>query len=385
QPTVPSAPSNLTASVVSSSQINLAWTDNSNNEDGFKIERTSSSTAFVQIATVGAGVTSYQDANLTANTTYNYRVRAYNAAGDSGYSNTASATTQAAQPTVPNAPSNLIATAASTNQIDLSWQDNSANESGFKIERGAGSNPSSFSQIAVVSANVTSYSNTSLTVNTTYTYRVRAYNNNGNSGYSNTATATTLAQGAGLSAPSGLTATAVSNTQIDLRWTDNSSNEQGFKIERGTGSNPSSFSQIATVGANVTSYSNTALSAGSTYTYRVRAYSGSENSTYSNTATATTAASAAPNPPSNLTARAISNSRIDLTWTDNSNNESGFKIERGAGANPTSWSQIAVVSKDVTSYSNTSLVKNTTYSYRLRAYNQSNSEYSNMATATTLP
>src|SRR6185436_6439139 len=74
-------------------------------------------------------------------------------------------------------------------------------------------------------------------------------------------------------APSGLTATAVSSTQINLSWTDNANNESGFRIERKTGAG-GTYAEIATVGANVTSYSNTGLSAGTTYYYRVRAYNG---------------------------------------------------------------------------------------------------------------
>jgi len=87
--TPPKAPSNLTASAVSSSQINLSWTDNSSVEDGFKIEKKAG------FAIVGANITAYSDADLSAGTTYYYRVKAYNtAAGDSFYSNEASATTQ---------------------------------------------------------------------------------------------------------------------------------------------------------------------------------------------------------------------------------------------------------------------------------------------------
>lgn len=90
------APSNLTATAISSSQINLNWTDNSSAEDGFKIERRIEGGTFSQIATVGANVTTYSNTGLSANTTYYYRVRAYNTAGNSDYSTEASATTQAA-------------------------------------------------------------------------------------------------------------------------------------------------------------------------------------------------------------------------------------------------------------------------------------------------
>jgi hypothetical protein len=187
-PPAPSAPSSLTATAVSSSRIDLAWTDNSGNEDGFRIERSTDGTNFAEIATVGANATTYASTGLAASTTYHYRVRAYNAGGNSAYSNTASATTQAGA-TAPNAPSNLTATAVSRSQINLAWTDNSNNEDGFKVERST--NGSSFTQIATVGANVTSYASTGLQKNKTYYYRVRAYNASGDSAYSNTASART--------------------------------------------------------------------------------------------------------------------------------------------------------------------------------------------------
>ena len=188
----PAAPTNLSATAVSSSQINLTWTDSDNTEQGFKIERCSGTGCcdFAQIATVGANVTSYSNTGLTASTSYSYRVRAYNAAGDSGYSDSASAVTLAA-PTLPAAPTNLTATAVSKSQINLTWTDNATNEDGFRIERCKGSTCTNFALIATVGANVTSYSNTGLSSNTSYRYRVRSYNASGNSGYSNIAAATT--------------------------------------------------------------------------------------------------------------------------------------------------------------------------------------------------
>jgi hypothetical protein len=83
-------------------------------------------------------------------------------------------------------------------------------------------------------------------------------------------------------------ATAVSKTQIGLAWTDNASNESGFKIERYSGAHCTNFTQIATVGVNVRNYSNTGVKRNTTDQYRVRAFNGSGNSSYSNTAGGTT-------------------------------------------------------------------------------------------------
>ena len=89
----PAAPTNLTARAVSSSQINLSWTDHSNNETGFKVERARRGKSFREIATVGANVTTYADTGLNASTTYRYRVRAHNSGVNSAYSNIDSART----------------------------------------------------------------------------------------------------------------------------------------------------------------------------------------------------------------------------------------------------------------------------------------------------
>jgi hypothetical protein len=93
----PNAPNSLTAAAVSPTQIDLNWQDNSDNEDGFKIERKIEGGNYSQIAAVGANTTSYSDTGLTPEFTYFYRVRAFNAGGDSDYSNEASATTPPGQ------------------------------------------------------------------------------------------------------------------------------------------------------------------------------------------------------------------------------------------------------------------------------------------------
>lgn len=87
QSTTPNAPINLSVNTISGSEINLLWVHNSNNTDGFKLERKTGSNSYAQVATTNSGETNYTDTGLSASTIYKYRARAYNADGNSGYSN----------------------------------------------------------------------------------------------------------------------------------------------------------------------------------------------------------------------------------------------------------------------------------------------------------
>ena len=92
---VPIAPTNLTGSVISTSQVNLSWVDNATNEDGYKIERKSGSGSYAVVGSMGVNLTTFGDLGLSPNTTYTYRVYAYNSAGNSlQYSNEVTVTTQ---------------------------------------------------------------------------------------------------------------------------------------------------------------------------------------------------------------------------------------------------------------------------------------------------
>ena len=187
----PMAPGSPSASSASVSQINLRWTDNSNNESGFKIEgKTGSGGTYVEIHdTLQPDVTNYIDTGSEA-TTYFYRITAYNAQGNSMYSSEVNTTT------LPVAPSGLSATEQSSSRIDLAWTDNSGGETGYRIERKTGAG-GTYSQVGTVGANLTSYSNTGLSASTTYYYRVMAYNVTGDSAQSNEVNATTAVSSGG--------------------------------------------------------------------------------------------------------------------------------------------------------------------------------------------
>ena len=176
--------------------------------------------------------------------------------------------------TVPGAPATLSATPQSTTSIALLWTD-VAHDTGYEVERSPnGSN--AWTQIATTAKDVVTYTDTGLTQNTTYYYRVRATGTVGNGNYSDVASATTPAQVP--NAPSGLTATQIGNSaNAKLQWTDNSGDEDGFKIESSPDS--STWTEIDTNAADDDDYN--ANSADNLY-FRVRAYNANGNSAYSN-------------------------------------------------------------------------------------------------------
>jgi hypothetical protein len=373
---IPAAPQALTATASSSTDVNLAWTDASVNETGFQIERSSTDgSGFVVLITTTANTTGYLDTHLTPNTAYVYRIKAVNAEGSSAYTTEASVTTLVAPPSPPGA---LVAEASAAGQIDLTWTDDSSNELGFQIERsltaGAG-----FALLAVTSANVTSYSNTGLTAATSYYYRVKAVNAGGSSAYSAEASATTLETPP--AAPTALTATAVSSTQIHLAWMDASGNETGFEIERSL-TTDSDFIPIATTEANVLTYSDADLVAGTIYFYRIRAINDIGNSAYAVEASVATLP-LPPAAPTTLEAVAESATQAHLTWDDQSSDETAFQLERSLKAD-SDFVLVATLAANVIAYSDATLNASTSYFYRVKAINAGGSStYSTEATVTT--
>lgn len=191
-------------------------------------------------------------------------------------------------------------------------------------------------------------------------------------------------------APSGLTATTVSSSRIDLSWVGSTDTDGtpllNYMIERCLGSGCTSFVQINTTVS--TTFSDTGLNANTTYRYRVRAQDTatpvSNKSGYSNIADATTIVTATPPAaPTNLTATAVSDSQINLSWTaSSSSGVTGYQGEYCTGSSCTSFT--ALFGTSSTSYNHTGLTANTTYRYRVRALSSSGtSAYSNIASATT--
>ena len=364
--TVPVAPSALQVGLNGAGAAVLSWSDNSSDENGFRIERRQELTTFQQVTQVAAGTTTYADATVVDGQTYTYRVTAFNAAGDSAASNEASVVVR----TPPVPPSNLAAVVSSSSQVSLTWADAPTNEAGFRVYRSL--NAGAFTQVASLPAGTTSYADSGLQPGTAYGYRITAFNDGGES----TPASITVTTPASLPAtPGSLTATAVSASQVNLGWVDAANNETGYRVYRSTAGG--AYTLLATLAANATTYSNTGLIAGTAYNYRVTAFNASGES-------AATAVSVTTRPaaPTSLRASGASQTTMLLTWTHNSAGVTSFVIERLRG---TSYVAVGTAPAGSTRWTDSGLTRNTRYTYRVKATGPGgDSAYSATASASTM-
>jgi glucose/arabinose dehydrogenase/fibronectin type 3 domain-containing protein len=476
--TPPSVPTNLQATAISTSRIDLSWSASTDNAGGsglagYRVYRDGGATPIATVTT-----TSYSNTSLTANTSYTYQVRSYdNAGNESGLSTSASATT-AATASWSSGDIGAVAAAGSFTDNGTSltitgsgadiWGTADEFQFAYRALDGDGTmtarvtnltNGNMWSKVGLMVRESTAANSRHGTMylgagkGSSFQYRV---NNGGTSAGDNgdniltiprwirveragnivrgffssdgvnwtqrgtitlTGLPTSVLIGVAYTShvdgtigsatldnvsittaspptpdttaptvPTNLQATAISTSRIDLSWTASTdaggSGLAGYRIFRDGGVNP-----IATVTA--TTFSDTGLAASTLYSYTVRAVDGANNlSANSSPASATTQSPPAPDTtppgvPGNLQASAVGSSRIDLSWsavTDNAGGSglAGYRIYRDGGTTP-----IATVT--ATSYSNTSLSANTSYSYAVRSYDNAGNEsaLSGSASATT--
>ena len=306
--TAPGAPTGLTATADGQTEIDLSWTapsdDGGADITGYLIEVSTNGSSWSDLVSdTGTITTGYSHSGLTAGSTRHYRVSAINSAGTSEPSSSDSATTDSPPvATAPDAPTSLTATADDQTEIDLSWtapsNDGGADITGYGIE--VSTNGSNWSDlVADTDSTATSYSHTGLTAGSTRYYRVSAINSAGTSAPSSTDSATTDSPPAATApdAPTGLTATADGQTEIDLSWTapsnDGGAAITGYRIEVST--DGSSWSDlVADTGSTTTSYSHTGLTAGTTRHYRISAINSAGTGPPSSSHSATTTAAEEP-------------------------------------------------------------------------------------------
>ena len=350
------------------------------------------------MANTGNTGTFYTHLRLTAGSTRHYRVSAINSQGTGSPSNVASATTSGGAGR-PGAPLGLSATAASRTQINLSWTAPASSGgsaiTGYKIEVSSDAGTNWRDLVANTGSTITTYTHAGLTAGTTRHYRVSAINSAGAGSPSNIASATTSSAGAP-GAPTGLTATAASQTQINLTWTapgtTGASAITGYKIEVSSNGGTNWSNLVANTGTTGTVYTHAGLTPGTTRHYRVSAINSQGTGPPSNVANATTTGGTVgrPGAPTGLSATHAGQKLINLSWTTPANAGSsaitGYKIEVSSDAG-TNWRDlVANTGSTITTYTHTGLSPGTTRHYRVSAINsQGTGPSSNVASATTRP
>ena len=276
---VPDAPTGLEARAVGTSRIDLSWTAPRNTGGveifGYRIEASDDARRTWRIIrrNTNSKGTTFSDVNLRPATTRHYRVAALNTAGTGPFSNTDHATTEA---TVPGSPRSLDAEADGTSRIELSWRaptsDGGARITGYLIEVSEDGGTRWKNLEADTRNTLTTYTHTGLEPATRRHYRVSAINRIGVGRASRVVSAITDATVP--DAPTGLTATAVTPTRIDLFWLapayDGGAVVTGYRIEESE--NGTAWADlVVNTGSRATAYSHTGLLPGSKRHYRVSA------------------------------------------------------------------------------------------------------------------
>ena len=266
-------------------------------------------------------------------------------------------TAVAGGPTV-NAPSGTNATAVSWSQINVGWQDNSSNETGFEVHRSTTGPSGAFALLSSTGANVTSYSNGGLSGSTQYCYTVRAFRTTGGktsySAFSSAACATTLVSPLP-AAPSAAHAAPYQGQWITVTWTDNSTNETGFRIERaGTSTGP--WTSVVTTPANVTTFNDVQYFARE----QAECYRTFAVNSYGDSPASNVFCTAVPMMPINLAASPPGDGSVQLIWTDNSAFEDGYQVRRVTSGPGT---VLATLPANATSYRDPAPAPDSTYWY----------------------
>lgn len=276
----PTAPSNLSvvAGSVTCSSVDLMWMDNSLVEQHYDVLVSLDGTSYVLGATAPTNSTVASVQNLAPNTPYHFKVVAVNSYGTSS-SGVVQTTTSLPPP--PLAPTIGAAEVLSSSMIRVTWTDTSTDETSFAVL--ISTDGTGFTLLGTLPANSIETTATGLSPLTTYYFRVQAVNAGGFR-ESATVNATTPAAPAPPAAPTGLTAVPFSNTEIQLTWTDNSTDETGFRIERSL--DEVAWSTVQTVAPGATTFTNINLTSGTVYYYRVFAVKGETDSAPTDSAAA---------------------------------------------------------------------------------------------------
>ena len=330
-PSAPAAPTGLTTSSVAHDSVTLSWDDPGDSSiTGYQVLRRSrdgseygdgeGATGFVVIVDdTGSQATIYTDTSVIARTRYVYRVKAINSVGLSPRSSYLNIETSAAppSPSVPAAPTGLIASSVAHDSVTLSWNDpgDSTIESYQVLRRSRdrseyGDGLGDTELVAIVDdtgSSATTYTDTSVAARTRYAYGVKARNSQGLSEVSDSANGETQAAPPPLtSKPTGLTVSSASHDSVTLTWNDpGDSTIESYQVlrrsrdgaEYGDGLGAAEFVVIVDdTGSSATTYTDKSVTARTRYAYGVKARNSQGLSEVSDSANAETSEAPASEP-----------------------------------------------------------------------------------------
>jgi hypothetical protein len=352
-------PSDFTATVRSSTEVDLSWADITTNENRFFVYRSTNGRRYKRIAVLPADTTGYHDTRLVPNAEYRYRLKAKAGSVSSAFSDTVPATTPDA------GGSNLIAEnfpggAGGFTVIDGTW---SAANGTFQVTSNNGAATTHLNSRAIHETAVAG--DFVLTVDARAVAAADPWSNFSvifgyqdplnyyffSSNQSNDAATSGIFRVVG----------GVSTELADVPATITPGVSYQVRIER-TGDQIRAYRD----GVLVASASDGTFTSGNVGLGTRQFQAVFDN--FVVTGTAVPPPTSPPAPPSSLTASVVSSSRIDLAWSDNSSDEAGFKVERSQDGGAT-WSELAAVARDVTSYRATGLAPGVGYQFRVRSFN----------------
>lgn len=261
----PRAPILLAILEIGQTYVEMNWSDQSQDENGFRIERKEGSGAWQTDGEVGVNVINYTAIDLTPATEYSFRIFSYNDAGDSDSSSNVRTITTLSN-VLPPMPTLVHGTATSTTTVHVTWRKQGEPDS-FQVDRRT--TTGDWVELTTVAAAIEEYDDAGLTANTTYYYRVGAINEAGTAWSTESDPVTTPIEGAP-NAPSDIETDAAIGLGVTLTWHDNSFNEEGFHIARNISGQQ--FQIIDTIDANSTTYFDDIGDTENIFTYRVRAF-----------------------------------------------------------------------------------------------------------------
>jgi fibronectin type 3 domain-containing protein len=362
--TLPAQVAGLTANVVSSSEIDLAW-NSAAGATSYVVQRAPSGTTNWATVSSGSSATSFADTGVNPGTAYDYQVAGVYAGGTGPFSSTQTALT------FPGKPGALTATVNGTGEIDLSWGA-STGASSYDVQRGPGGSGTFPTDLGSVTG--TTAQDTGLNPGDSYDYRVVPSNASGPGAASNTVTGTTLP-----AQVTGLNANAVSGSEVDLSW-NSAAGAVTYLVQRA----PSGTTNWAPVssGSSLTSYQDLSVSPATPYDYRVAAVDAGGTGAFSSTQTATTP-QVAPGQVTGVSTNAVSPTEVDLSWNSLSG-ATAYEIDRSTTSATSGFSPV-VTGLTGTSYADKTVSQSTQYWYEVIGSNSAGPGLASSASVVTTP